>query len=665
MRKGLAILAMAFLAAPLFADVELSTSINDVFYRGTNELAGSITMRVQDDDFSDASTSEPVYIRVTLDHEARLAQTLVNLTSNDGTVNDPIYLAMRLNRQGLQQVLVADRMSVSVVRWVKGESALWIRVQTSSRDWITDAGNPVPPQSELTVSWTFGTSARLSHETYADLDPNVRNLPFNTRDVLTAQSGADTEDAVSTLICVNLSTSSLTTSGVESLLNFDPIAFDETSDPTDSNDEDDPDYGFFITGSNTGINFTNDFAIARGKNRECSVEIGEKGAFGVQDICIPRSGLNASIDGWLKMTNTITYVIDCRRGGDFLDTAFINGAYVTLGTGGRGLYGFRRNGAEFTDYSSFTIENDDTTFIDHDNGDNTDEERMWREIDVVYNGIQERSLDDFDLEVEACVYYHYENGPVNVDLDWSITLVNHDGAVDDEDTDFDGPDQHRRCLPSEFTIDSGLWEFGAFVECTGRPVSIFFPYLPKLRGNDLFWSGLVVVNQGWTDLDVEASLYDEMGNRFTAEFPSLVQGGQYTWLLIEDEDGTAAFMPMTDGDYEPIVPEPDDASVDPASFGETRLSMFVRGTFSATYNDEVANGDLDGYLLIGKDTDIDGSYLPRNYDNNISGQNADLPLRRSKNAGKGTFVNHDGLGDMQTAKYQFANGRWINKPSSN
>lgn len=39
--------------------------------------------------------------------------------------------------------------------------------------------------------------------------------------------------------------------------------------------------------------------------------------------------------------------------------------------------------------------------------------------------------------------------------------------------------------------------------------------------------------------------------------------------------------------------------------------------------------DLDGYLLIGDDSDIDGSYLPRNYDNEIPNQNADLPIRRS------------------------------------
>ena len=57
-----------------FADVELTTSINDVFHRGSNELAGSITMRVNANDFNTASSADPVFIRITLDHNASLSK---------------------------------------------------------------------------------------------------------------------------------------------------------------------------------------------------------------------------------------------------------------------------------------------------------------------------------------------------------------------------------------------------------------------------------------------------------------------------------------------------------------------------------------------------------------------------------------------------------------
>ena len=44
------ILALGFF--PVFADIELQTSITDVWYRGTNELTGSITVSINDDDFT-------------------------------------------------------------------------------------------------------------------------------------------------------------------------------------------------------------------------------------------------------------------------------------------------------------------------------------------------------------------------------------------------------------------------------------------------------------------------------------------------------------------------------------------------------------------------------------------------------------------------------------
>ncbi len=68
-----------------------------------------------------------------------------------------------------------------------------------------------------------------------------------------------------------------------------------------------------------------------------------------------------------------------------------------------------------------------------------------------------------------------------------------------------------------------------------------------------------------------------------------------------------------------------------ASDEEGRMSLFVVGCFTPEFQD-IFDGDLDGYLLIGDDSDIDGSYLPRNYDNEIPNQNCDLPIRRSKRA---------------------------------
>lgn len=67
-------------------------------------------------------------------------------------------------------------------------------------------------------------------------------------------------------------------------------------------------------------------------------------------------------------------------------------------------------------------------------------------------------------------------------------------------------------------------------------------------------------------------------------------------------------------------------------FGASRSSAFVLGTFVPEFVDDHYSGDLDGYLLVGSLADVDGAYLPRNYDNDIPTMNADLPIRtRSAN----------------------------------
>lgn len=67
----------------------------------------------------------------------------------------------------------------------------------------------------------------------------------------------------------------------------------------------------------------------------------------------------------------------------------------------------------------------------------------------------------------------------------------------------------------------------------------------------------------------------------------------------------------------------------PPSFHGFGNSLFFRSHLPAEFLDPTNSADLDGYLLISPNNDIDGAYLPRNYDNDVPNQNADLPIRRS------------------------------------
>jgi hypothetical protein len=627
MRKALALALFALCAAPMFASVELDTSINDVFSRGTNELAGSITWNVTGDDFREASTDEPVFIRVTPDHNSFLAETLVRQSAGD----EPINLAMTLDGSPFFTV-AADPEAISIVRWVAGEAAFWIRVQQTSDQWLDTGTGLVGPSVDQEVSWTVGISARLSDERNEQgVGGSGSNLPFNTRDE-TANEG-DFDEATSTLICLDLSSSNLADDGSnESLLDYDIIAYDRFADLGG---------GVFSgqAGNDTGINFTNDFSIARGKSRSCDLTIltDPKDSDSISLLCIYAAASNGTQFELVKLTNDLSIVVGC-TGGNTLDTSLVQGARVEFSTGGRGNYGFRETGnVRFTNVAGYSL----VDGVFDNNGYD-----LYRNADLFYNDVEQPLNFPFSaqLDMEICVYTHYTDDPIQAIVDWQLILVSHDGARDElppspiTGGEYDGDDQFRRCEPSEFAVGDPLeLVVGWFVECDGNPVSIFFPYLPILVGQQDFWVGLSYVNQGATDLNIEAIFYDEDGNRFAGSLGDLEQRNLKTWLLIENSEGIATLTGRGgNNDGEEVIPEPDDPNLSSADFGTTRSSLFVRGTFQAEFLDDVFNGDLDGYMLIGNATtlSIDGAYLPRNYDNDIPGQNADLPLWRSKQATK-------------------------------
>lgn len=105
------------------------------------------------------------------------------------------------------------------------------------------------------------------------------------------------------------------------------------------------------------------------------------------------------------------------------------------------------------------------------------------------------------------------------------------------------------------------------------------------------------------------------------------QFGPPSWKLID----TLGSPELTDPPQDPFNPG------GAIGFARSRMSLFVEGTFDAEFQAGLPmDGDLDGYLLIGSanSSDIDGSYLPRNYDSDPTfEQNADLPLRRSRSGG--------------------------------
>lgn len=185
---------------PIQASIDIRTNIQDVYYRSTCAEAGAITMSVGADEFAMASEATPVYIRIQLRNAAKLCMTLVG--PGDTGLTSRIYLAMRLEDGNPSNTINAPDNSVNIERWRRGESSIWLRVQSSSSEWIHSVtGQMVPPSlSNGRIAWTVGMTARASFVMNEDRFRAQRaNRPANMRD----------DHPVSTLIAVDFSSSQL------------------------------------------------------------------------------------------------------------------------------------------------------------------------------------------------------------------------------------------------------------------------------------------------------------------------------------------------------------------------------------------------------------------------------------------------------------------------
>jgi hypothetical protein len=338
-KKAFALLAVVGAACSLFANVDLRTNINDIYYRGTCEEAGSITMSVNGDDFSEASTAQPVFIRVRLDQGATLCQTLVNnrrATGNPNTEthNIPIYLAMRIESSLSTGAvgITAPADTVSIVRWKRGETDIWLRVTTPSSSWVQLAGqaSTQAPDNQVRVAWTFGTTARTSQLTDdkagdSDYEQGLSNLPFNTRNfaaftdrsALAANVDTRTERAdyaQSTLLCINVSNATFLEPlpAANSLVNFDTISFiwNEANDPEgplnpngpsnnstehDGNVRTATNPASILRGNIAQATFSGDDSIARGFDLPCAITTSKDGEVS-RSLCFDNTVINQAGD---------------------------------------------------------------------------------------------------------------------------------------------------------------------------------------------------------------------------------------------------------------------------------------------------------------------------------------------------------------------------------
>lgn len=248
MKKFFLLSIMAVFATSIMAG-GLYTSIADIYYQGENELTGSITFEIDSDEYAAASPTNPIYLRLSVPGSVELSKSRANHKRG------PINLALRV--YGAEDAMMnAPADAVSIVRWRKGESAIWIKITASSSTWLLRDGVAAAPSDDARVTFTIGVTGRDSR---LDNRPSYlsgqANLPANSR--------AHGKKA-STLIFVDVSEAGLTTTGIDSLLGMDIIAFDSLTEGVETvrNPEN------IIYGNLLPVDFYGDFWIARGVDEE-------------------------------------------------------------------------------------------------------------------------------------------------------------------------------------------------------------------------------------------------------------------------------------------------------------------------------------------------------------------------------------------------------------
>ncbi len=647
-KKAMSLLALTALGSMVFANVDLRTNIRDIYYRGTCEEAGAVTMSVNGNDFFEASTDTPVFIRIRLDKGGKLCDTLVDFQGIDSFggshTNVPVYLAMRIESSS-GALINAPSETVSIVRWKGGESELWIRVQSPSSTWVNQGGFIFAPDTSRRVAWTFGLTARSSwNRNFPDF-PAFSNLPANTNDVPAILAAADTRGwAVSTLFCVDVSSSILTPwPALNSELEFDTISFDSATTP--------PWLAEFASqinlGNQTSANFSGDDTIARGIDINCSLTVDKGGPAGA-DLCLQPGGQNLQAEGLVCMTDGIGINLFCDYGwnrGSQIHVETPVGApygFQVITAGGNPIVVGLQFGEELWAVNATATANGGGGFNFYTFASDTFSAggNILSSYIIMYFLGPDVPPNFINLDITATVCAWYTIDPQSVELQAAVYATNRGSFVDDADLNFQGliddgdansgitdADQRAHCPPSLLLVGVIDWPFGTFFPCQSDDVVIFFPYLPKLVDTP-FWTGISFVNQGYTNFDddeVEIHIYEADGSRWDASFPALAIRHQQTYLLTDGDQGVG-FEDSDNGVFIPV--EAQDGDLVPL---DKRSSAFIIASHIGTSTSNIANPDIDGFCLIGNTvTQVVYGYLPRNIMNPRFGQFNDMPPRRGK-----------------------------------
>ena len=482
MKLALLILANLWLIAGVNADINYSNAVKPVYYLGSHEFGGAFEVTCQGNAFSSASPDTPVFMEISFERGAVMAHTMVNLASDDPALNQPIYLPLALESRSIfgQPSLAASADTVSIVRWVEGESTVWLRIQTSSSNWVQfDENTTGPPTVENSVSWHLGVSAQF----YAQwLEARDANIPFPTRNL--QASSTDYHEAFSVNFCFNLANANLQPSGPDSELPYFCRFYDHSSQVAP---------GVFEAVNELEVQQSGTWQIARGRDRKIV-------AGSTTEV---ESFFPCSEQGFTTSKNTITLNITKESVG--LSSEIYDGSYITLETPADSLYGFDEQSALFTGQSASPGE----IVLDLDSAFTINDKVLYRKLQLTWNG----GTQDFSIPmvVETTMSYHCQAMLSDLLIHYSLHVM--DVAPPTDEAPFNGDHQKKGCQQTAVFVDSGIWRHS-----TASDVGII-PHITR-PGNG-FNTQIILANTSSSPQFYELYPYTNDGQPLTAITGSL------------------------------------------------------------------------------------------------------------------------------------------------
>lgn len=478
------------------AGVEVDTSVNDVYHCGSSELLGSMSFRFAADEIPNASEEEPHFIRITPDHNSSLAATLVNLNSTEPNLNRPIHLALYTHTNNASISVVAPREAVSIVRWVAGESSIWIRITSPTSAWLSNGTEAVMPSEEHPVEFSLGLSGYHT----VNVPENQRNLPFNLRQYL----GTSGSEGTSTAFCADLDCSVLLGDGsVESLIYLDLIGFGPDAQISE---------GVYSGAGATilGLNFSGSFIVARGKMIDYDISPED-----VAPLSLSRPYQNEEP---LYVRNQLPIQMNHTSGGNFLSLSLGEESSFSLSVPDDADYGFVPGRVALGNGMLASVSYEDPLTISN--------ETVYRKAMLTYQGWVE-PLNDLTVLLDVTLSLNRSTLATSLEVTHSVGIRRGNAL----------------CPPSFVYSDLGTWTLGEIG--TDRII----PHITNPSGD--FTSKLYLANTGDVESEVGFAIYDDEGNNSQSMLQMLGSGE----VKIVDLDG---FIPENGGylritDESPVV----------------------------------------------------------------------------------------------------------------